>query len=92
MALITTKDLPQRRAEPSAGSRSMSAIAVTKSIKKSGILDAAPLDQVGPDVGRASGGRLAHRAWKSCCSFAKALSPELDEDPADGLDRLCSRC
>ena len=31
-------------------------------------------------------------AWKSCCSFAKALSPELDEDPADGLDRLCSRC
>jgi hypothetical protein len=29
-------------------------------------------------------------AWKSCCSFDNALSPELDEDP-DELVRLCSR-
>ena len=29
-------------------------------------------------------------AWKSCCSLANALSPELDEDP-DELVRLCSR-
>jgi hypothetical protein len=58
---------------------------------------AADVDAVAPDVVEAGDALAAlvpvsalTSAWKSCCSFDNALSPELDEDP-DELVRLCSR-